>query len=436
MFRSLSAIPLPLALCCALVACAPSADENTKVLVLTYQPDLKRYDRAPVQLKTIDDIVTLEGSVAKVIGRAEMDLTKPVKSLFLDEGGDVKVDLIDVDGVLVPADFHSLNMVTAYYNLERSVLFFEESGLDRVEFGKRNLYYFPKVLMPSPSDTSPDGYETTEMKDNAFFSSAIDGFAVLPFDEFQALPLAINLGVMGHEFTHAVFDHLVCGLGDCYISDPMMTSNETVNAMSALNEGLADFMGAAITCGENMDACDPAFMEHSMSASLASSRDISKQHCYPPKVQSGDATVTINQQVMQGPTDVFSLKGYAYRLGSVVASALYAAVQRLGVNNPLNWRRVSTGILDALKDEKMGGIRQLYLQELTTGGDFIVPRASHLNLSTALNAIASKIADNQVKDAVCGAFMDHFGYTKNELPSCDGVASFGMCAQKSNGGAL
>ena len=70
---SRSAPALLTAACCALAACAPTTDEATSVVVLAYQPELERYDRHVVQLHTIDDIVTLKGSVAEVIGGAELD---------------------------------------------------------------------------------------------------------------------------------------------------------------------------------------------------------------------------------------------------------------------------------------------------------------------------------------------------------------------------
>lgn len=407
---------LSTAACCALAACAPSTDGTTDVVVLAYQPNLGRYDRAVVQLTTIDDLVALKGSVAEVVGGAEIDFdVSSVDKLFGDKGGAVKADFIDVDGVLVPADFHSLNMVTAYYNLERAALFFEANGLNLHLYGKKTLYYFPEVTLLGE-----------QMKDNAFFSSILGGFAVLPFDEFQQIPLAINLGIMGHEFSHSVFNHYVCDSDPyCLMNDPTYASNEAVNVLTAFDEGIADFMGAAITCGEAFTDCDPRFMEPSMPEAYASTRDLSRRWCYSSETRS----------LLKGDVNTFYQEGHAYILGTVLSSALWRAVDELDATAEV-WQLVAGGVLSALQDVSTHGIRGLGEAEVASGrqGSFVTESASHLTVANALNAIASKM-NNSVKPAVCAAFLDRFHLSTKDLPECLAFTSFGQCSNRSIGGA-
>lgn len=404
------------AACCALVACAPSADETTDVVVLAYQSNLGRYDRNVVQLKTIEDIVALKGAVAEVVGGAEIDFdVSSADKLFDKKGGAVKADFIDVDGVLVPADFHSLNMVTAYYNLERAALFFEKNGLNLSQYGKKTLYYFPKVTMSGE-----------QMKDNAFFSSILEGFAVLPFDEFQQLPLAINLGIMGHEFSHSVFNYYVCDSDPyCLMNDPTYASNEAVNVLTAFDEGIADFMGAAITCGEAFTDCDPRFMEPSLPEAYASTRDLSRRWCFSPETSS----------LLKGDVDTFYQEGHAYILGTVLSSALWRAVDELDATAEV-WQLVAVGVLSALQDVSMHGIRGLGEAEVADGrqGSFVTQSANHLTVANALNAIASKM-NGLVKPAVCAAFLDRFRLSAKNLPACQAYTPFGQCSNRSIGGA-
>ncbi len=415
MSRSLPA--LMTVACCALAACAPSGDETTDVVVLAYQSKLDRYDRHVVQLQTIDDIVALKGSIADVVGRAEIDFdVSSVDDLFGEKGGEVKADFIDVDGVLIPADFHSLNMVTAYYNLERAALFFQERGLNLKQYGKKRLYYFPKVNMYGE-----------QLKDNAFFSSILGGFAVLPFDEFQQLPLAINLGIMGHEFSHSVLNDYVCDSNPyCLINDPTYSSNEAVNVLTAFDEGIADFMGAAITCGEDFTDCDPNFMAPSMPQASASARDLSRRWC----------NTTVTKERLKDDVNTFYAEGHAYVLGTVLASALWRAVDELDATAEA-WKLVASGVLDALQDNaSMSGIRGLAEAEVASGenGIFVKIDAKHLTIANALNAIAGKM-NSAVKPAVCAAFLDRFFLTERDLPQCARFTSFVQCSKKSIGGA-
>lgn len=424
MFRPHSSLSLAL-LAGALLssACTPAADSGSDVIVLAYQSDLGRYDRKTVRLETADDLIALNGSVAEVIGNAEFKIdegTETLDDLIVKKGGSVKLDLKEIDGVFVPADFHSLNMVTAYYNFERASLFFKDLGVNPNLFGKRKLYYFPKLTIAGE-----------ELKDNAMYVSALDGFAILPFDELQTLPLAINMGVMGHEYTHAVIDYLVTG-ADPYsgINSPTYSSNEAVNVFSSLHEGIADFMGSAIACDGDYKHCDPRFMDMSLPSDLSSDRDLSKVHCLSSAAQSG-----FNQDVT-----AFANAGLNYEVGTVLASSLWRTLSIVG-HTEENWMTLATGLYIALQADSGYGIMGLVKEEIAAGnqGGFIKTDATHLTLKNALNAIVEGVKDNSnLKKTLCSVFYDRFHLADRSLSQCPAsIEPQSDCSSKAtSGGAL
>src|SRR5690606_11399001 len=147
----------------ALAACGPSAENAPDVVVLAFNDTTRKYEPRAVKLETLTDLVSLEGSAARITGSAEFDLarmlgvcealqlgdTETVRTaITLDEGTGVHVSYIERDGTLIPADFDSLNLATTYYNFEQASKFFQKvGGLDPAKFGTPQVYYFPFVSL-------------------------------------------------------------------------------------------------------------------------------------------------------------------------------------------------------------------------------------------------------------------------------------------------
>ncbi len=68
---------------------------------------------------------------------------------------------------------------------------------------------------PPPSTTSPSfilkDSNPEPLRDNALCFAPMQSFMVLPFDELQKAPLAINAGIMAHEYSHMIFNLKVYG---------------------------------------------------------------------------------------------------------------------------------------------------------------------------------------------------------------------------------
>src|SRR5690606_6319340 len=112
-----------------------------------------------------------------------------------------------------------------------------------------------------------------------FWDPIAKTFAVLPFRDVRELPLGMNVGVVAHEYTHAVFSNRVFpGDGVPWMYANFYKEPETwsraLNVNRSLNEGLADWFGAVV-------AGDPAFIRKSLSPLEEDRRlDPDRPRCY------------------------------------------------------------------------------------------------------------------------------------------------------------
>lgn len=413
-----------------LVSCAPSRPAPVKVVVLKFSDTTRKYEPRTVELTTPTDIVSLEGPVGTFRGGAKfvLDLADPNlnpgnpetfrKAVTRDEGSPVKISWIDREGVLTPGDFHSLNLATTYYNIEQSFSFFEKvGGLTEKEFGRPNVYYFPDFVIAKDPE-----------KDNAFYFSLIQGFLILPFNQLQQVPLSINIGVVGHEYSHAVFNYRVFNkdlLPRVLLSwQASPVGSPALNLLKSLDEGIADVFGTGITCSSDLVTCNPEFIALSLPAPHPENRRLDKPHCMTPGMKTALQSQNFGE---------FQFASGQYLVGSVLASSLWRATEDAEVV-----RKLSAG--EARKQMFQG----LYRSLAGTGGapglrELVASAASDQNLlrlgtipeaKGVLDAIADGMTDPLLKASVCSAFLDRFGLTLQDLKSCPGTArSFNECAK-------
>lgn len=402
-------------------ACEPTAappPTPTRMMVLLKDPD-GVLRPGMVELKTLTRPVALEGTVGYLIGGARVEFNPEdpqlqsattyeqlADALLKDEGSPVRAEFFEQNGVFWPADFHTWNMATAYYHLERSTDYFRntnavpETALDRAR-----LYYFPTVIF---TDESPE-----PNRDNAMWYSPVQSLFVLPFDKLQTEPLSINGGVMTHEFAHRIFNRLV------YRGSPFpaplanwanVGATPGINVLRSLDEGFADFHASAASC-RTPYGCDTRFMATSFDQATADERDLNGEHCMSP---------ALYQAMYQQGTDGFSGVGYNYNVGTIVASALWQAGEATGQRESLE-----QALLDAYSDEDLlkPGLAQLV--ELTLGDQ------SAFSLGLALSSVVAHISDPTLQLAVCSALADRvglqFGTGWNQLQCPDNAVRGTTC---------
>jgi len=308
-------------LAAAATALAGCGDPGTvSVELLAYDEVADEYVIDAVDITTLDDVDRLQGRATKIVGGADITLDYQKNELQRDDPGHaVAFGAFEQDGVLIPEDFDSFAMASAYYNIELSLLFYESLGMEEGALVDMETFYWPDFTL-----IESDGEETI-MEDNAFymFVSANDrGFYVFPYADFQWLPMSMNGGIMTHEFSHAVFDAFVEDPSRQMVDGGMTLSG--ANLLYGMNEGIADFMAVARTG-------DPDYMEHSIEKGVFSVQCNSATY----KEIVRDASVQWNYSAsIDDPARSVQADAFCpYDVGAFFAAALYAIADGIDTEN-------------------------------------------------------------------------------------------------------
>lgn len=401
-----------------LAACEPAPETPVRARALVLSGN-GSYVTQEVTLNTLTDIIHMEGSVAKLVGGAHIELDSQDPELqgvtteeafgnaLIKAGGrPVTASWILKEQVLWPADFHTWNLVTAYYNFEKAREYFNTVGnIPHADFGAPStVYYFPDFIL---KDSNPE-----PIKDNALWFAPTQSFMVAPFDALQKAPLAINSGVMSHEYAHMVFNLKV--YGKRRLPDPIVVwgsqgASPGANLIKALDEGLADYHGYGVTC-KSATGCDPRFFRTSFDDKLSNDRDLAKaDRCMD---------TFLRDQLQNAPLSTFSGQGLEYKLGTIIASALYQAGESTGQREVL-----MRAIVSAYSDETSNnpGLQQLINNNLNSQQNF--------NLISVSAVLINHVTDVPLKTALCNELIDHL-----QVPAAELVGPGKPCPAAAQGG--
>lgn len=406
--------PLLLSLC----ACAPNPEAPVQVMALVPN-ESGAYATVQVALTTLSDFTALKGSVAEFKGgnRVIVDPNDPLQGLngglqnmsdderfevlVKNKGHDVDGHFIDRNGVYWPADFHTWNMVSAYYNFERAYEYFTDvyDGVEPKELQKMPVMYWAEVRI-----------NTTEpLVDNAMYLPFVKAFVITPFSEGQELvPLAMNIGVIGHEVAHRAFNHRVLESQGIHPALGLWTG-EAFNVLKSLDEGLSDFHGFGVTCGEAA-GCRPDFLSVSIAdESMTRMRNVART----------DACMDANLRnaFYNNSPDQWTRSADMYRLGNLFAAALYQAGNKAG-----DIRVMRRAVITAYDDDSAAtpGLRQLFNRNLNT------PQA--VTLESVSDVLVSHVGDPQMKKELCNELSTRLqlkcgSFPCDLMPSCPGTAA-------------
>jgi len=329
-----SAIRLLIVLLSALLCACDGVGADVEIL--TYDQATDSYTFQIVTVETLTDIDRLEGRATALIGGTSMRLDYTEGMVKWDRvGRPVSFGAMKSDGVYYPEDFASLAMISTYYNIERAMRFFAILGLPEGDLGRLDTYYLADVV-EIYADPFTGQVDEIRGRDNAFYLAVDErtrGFYILPLETIEHLPLAMNIGVIVHEYAHAVFQHLVYDR----MADGGAGLNSTAyNYIYSLNEGVADIMAV-------MHTGDPDFMTHSLDDSWAA-RDASALILYRPSYDTNAMTYV-------------DLSFDPYEIGAFISAAVYEATRRMDGLSPLEAgipgetlrTDVAASVLDALR---------------------------------------------------------------------------------------
>lgn len=408
-----------------LTACEPPASTGgVKVQALVLGNGA--YTPQEVTLTTLRNPVAMEGQVARFTGGARIQMDSSDRDLasvtteeglaaaiLKDRGRSVRATYITQrnaagEPVLWPADFHTWNMVSAYYGLERAWQYFVQldagGRLGLAQLPPTATYYFPDFIL-APS--------RTPMRDNAIFFTVLQSMMIMPFEQLQQAPLAINSGVIAHEYSHRIFNHLV--YGGSRLPAPVVqwsagSPTPGFNLLKSMDEGLADYHAYSVICPPDTSRpgpdCSPRFLSTSFPEDITAGRDLSDvKKCMNPDLRSA--------LVSEGYS---SFQGKEYQVGTLLAAALYQTGVKTGQRAALQ-----AGLLRAYSstDTAKPGLAQLLRDTLNDQNRFTLPAAM---------AVLVRHTDDALKQTLCNELMDRLQIPSNQL-----IAD-GVCPPSAGGG--
>jgi hypothetical protein len=391
----------------ALGACAPNPSAPVSVVAIVQGKD-GTYAPATVQLNTLSEIVPMKGSVANVIGNARivLDPNDPalqqsgltdlqVENILLkNRGQSVTASYDERNGVYWPADFHTWNIVTAYYNFEQAFDYYQQLGVFSGDsLGGNTLYYWASFTLTAISPAA--------QINNVIYYSPVQGFLILPFDQqLQLVPLAMNTGVLTHEYSHRIFN-LAVYQGQLFpqpLGQWLGTGGPTtqINLLKAIDEGLADYHAYGQSCLTAF-GCNPRFLESSFGQSEADKRDMSQpDKCMNTGLLSALCTLNVND---------FTNQSMQYQVGTNLAAALYHAGEDTGEREVL--QKASLGSYDDTNPTALG-LQQLIFQNLNN------PQC--VTLGAVANTILLHVpTGDPLQQQLCNQLMDRLQLTRADI---------------------
>lgn len=364
-----------------------------QMLVMSYDAGRGRYGLDIGTLTTLKNLRTMEGDAVQIIGGASITIdydeiarenpqtVEETHALTMKEpGGPVDFAWFEVDGVIHPEDFHSLNIATTYYNFERSHLYFARLG---VPLFNLPVLYFPE-MREGPASALVD------LHDNAYWDPVAKLFAVLPFQDVRELPMGMNLGVIAHEYAHAVFSSRVfTNPGVPWMYTEYFAAPEkwlrAMNINRSINEGLADYFGAVVSG-------DPAFLRKSLSDHAQARRlDPDEPRCL---------TRELRDALHGTPHAQYN----PYPVGSVLSAVLWESLS----GAPIERRdTVAQAMVDA-----MALLEPVFAKD--------GPLGDRVTLVHVLDVLVSAYPAGELKAKLCGLMYDRFSLEleEGELRSC------------------
>jgi hypothetical protein len=361
-----NALAAAVAACLALAAACQPADRSGTVQasIFAFDPQTRTYGLRRVAVDHLTSLVRLLGRDFSV--RSDSRLYSGIGNLEIDRGSDFALEFdLEPDGTVVPADQQSMYALSLYRNLDLAASTLREHG--HVPLRPLDVFYFPRM-------DSLLGDLRASFVDNAAYAPNIPGLLIVPSMMFGDLPMPLNLGIFAHELGHSVVQEEIFG-------DPKQSPGLAGDrAYSAMNEGVADLFGFAVTG-------DPDFTRPSIDLTrTAKSRDLSVPETY--------TEADLNELMGIGPS--FD----PHRHGSVMARAIYEM-----------WPKLPDG---TVSDAERGRLIDVILSSLRD------PRVKAPSMATFSDAVASQLQGSE-RTRACAVLRMRLAPLAAQLTSCRGL---------------
>ncbi len=202
--------------------------------------------------------------------------------------------------IFIPSDSLSQQMATLYYHIQNLSEFSQRIGAGEVNQA-------PMKIGIETNVSDSDGLT----KNNAFYDGHSDAMLFVPFTSSE-LPIAVNSGIIAHEYFHSLFYKIVMKNLDLKAStesDSKLQKLYNETYLRGINEGLADFWGWAYTN-------DDDFIRWSLSKYSKNRKLVLSEQA----IGQFEGTNSILKQaefaMQQGPEPSHYLSEYIYKIGT------------------------------------------------------------------------------------------------------------------------
>jgi hypothetical protein len=249
------------------------------------------------------------------------------------------------NGVYVAKDYLTQQMFTLYYHVQ-------------------NLADFNTQISPDLKPTAPFSIglntklqETNEAsQNNAFYDGESNALLFVPYS-LKNTPIAINSGIIAHEFFHSVFYKLVlksfhAKQQSIFQSVDELTDSETQEKIKnnlyynqtyirGINEGVADFWGWIYT--NNVDYISLSLPEFGGSRKMTLDKDLVGLFIEQQDIEN---KVKEALRVSSNPSEYLS--GYIYKIGTPHARFLKELTTRISIENKIALKEAQLMMAKAL----------------------------------------------------------------------------------------
>ena len=207
------------------------------------------YQLREVKIDSLTNINTMTGIYGSIKGQAALNLDVQMEEIlastdpsgvYSNRGQAVKTDYLLQNGIVIPQNFQTMEMLGLYYAYQQTLRFWIKNfDLPIEKIGFPQLYFNPKML----SHKNGEQIEVSTTMNAAYLPSVRD-FWFFKTAAKERVPVKMNFGIIAHEFAHFAFDYYFAELNrDNYSAKFHL--NEFF--LSGLNEGLADYLSFVAT---------------------------------------------------------------------------------------------------------------------------------------------------------------------------------------------
>lgn len=361
---------------------------------------------------SLTDLDSLDGTYAKILRGGQLTISEVNGSLVSSDGftGGTSPDLRYTvsDGVVIPSDYSTLAMLSAYYQLDyiyanlSKVLGIEPTVLTAKYPGGKHTVLFEPLIKLKQGGTDI----TAGIKLNAAFSPKDKQFLLFQRSTIESVPLSGNLQVMSHEFGHAVFDNVF--LDGVYDEKNYLSESY---ALRGLNEGWADFISSLYTgCYDILRASIDI-------------DDIAKQRNISKSTFKWDDIVSQTLGNSSG-SEYGKCSGSFYCIGTVFARSLVQS--RIALSETVDAKTFAAGLIDSIRkaQAEIKAMPSIVTVAVSSDGDDPDTNAKWQRQSQFTSAFIRAMIKNVPaawQGTMCTKFIDNFGANGFSKVARDGV---------------